>query len=179
GFARKERLRDVGHLGTNRGLDEMERRLRIVDRFGAGDQLIWSIHIWAVKAIIAEIVALIKDDIEKRRKCRAGVGVKPDLHRAQVWRAVVALDLFWGAERNVCAAAVRAPAFLAGADAKMRVGVGDSLVNVVLVGVYVRAGHWIAYGPEMFDELVAGVVGGEIEEILALLLRNNVGDIMI
>src|SRR5438270_419243 len=74
-------------------------------------------------------------------------------------------------------AAIGAPAFDAGADAETRIGKGNAFVDFVLVGVARRTGFRLADVPELLDEFVAGLVGGQPDKFVAFLFGDDVGDV--
>src|SRR5579872_3242276 len=81
------------------------------------------------------------------------------------------------AQGNVGAAAIGSPTLFVGPGAKIRVGIGNAFVNVILIGVLWGTGIGIANFPEFLDELVAGVIGGQLEEGALFLAGNNIGDV--
>src|SRR5580700_6832298 len=61
----------------------------------------------------------------------------------------------------------------------MCIGIGDSLVNVVFVCIFRRAGIGIAERPKTLDELVPRVVSREVEKCIALFLGDEVDDVAV
>src|SRR5262249_15436592 len=86
-------------------------------------------------------------------------------------------DLIGLAEHDIDAPAIGLPS--RDAAGEMFVGVGDALVIFFAVFVDVGVGIRIAVEPEPFDELLALVVGLEIVEDLALLIRDDPADVFI
>ena len=86
-------------------------------------------------------------------------------------------DFVGRAEGDVDAAAVRLPAGDAGGVPL--VGVGDAAVVLFLVLVFLRVRRGIAAQPELLDELLALLVGGQALEGLALFVGDDVDDVFV
>src|SRR5437764_13279553 len=158
GFIRQKRKRNSRHLRPRRISNHPERGRTRVDGLHAGSQLVRAIGIWAIKAVIAAAFALHKHDVEERRQRGIGAAVKPNFHGIEVGGVTVNLFLLRGAQSNISAAAIGAPAFHTGTDAESRIGKSDALVNLILESVGGRAGGGIADFPKSLDELFTGLV---------------------
>lgn len=83
------------------------------------------------------------------------------------------------AKSDVRASSISTPAGFARTAAKMRVRVGDALIDFVFIGVYLRTRRRVTDGPKALDKTVAGLVGSEPQESAAFFLGNDVGDVAI
>ena len=59
----------------------------------------------------------------------------------------------------------------------MRIRVSDVLINLFLIGIRGRSWGGVSDFPEFFDELFAGVVGGQAQECIVLFFCNDIGDV--
>src|SRR5712691_11582250 len=89
----------------------------------------------------------------------------------------MAFGLVWFAPGDVDAAAISLPA--GNARGVMLVGIGDTLVVLLTKLVFISIRIGIATAPELFDETFALVVGFELLERLALLLSDDVRDVLV
>jgi hypothetical protein len=108
--------------------------------------------------------------------------ISPLLERIGRRRAVipagrVGFDLIWRAEHDVNVPAIALPAGNAGRIALIRVR--DTAVVFFLVFVLGGIRRRIATQPELFDKLLALVVGSEPVPCLPLLIGEDVGDILV
>ncbi len=60
----------------------------------------------------------------------------------------------------------------------MLVGIGDAAVVFFLIGIIDRIGIGIAALPELLDEVLAFLVGLQLQEGLALGVRDDIGDVL-
>src|SRR6266516_242718 len=153
-LVRQETQRNTCHLGPGGIPDHPESRGPGIDGLHASHQLIRTIGIRTVKAVVPAPFALIKHHVKEGRQCRIRAAVEPDLNGVQIRGIAEYLLLLRGAQRDVRAPAIGPPALYARANAEARVGKGDALVDFVLVGVGWRSGIGISNGPKVFDELV-------------------------
>src|ERR1700739_2063004 len=86
--------------------------------------------------------------------------------------------LLRSAEGDIGAAAVGAPTVGTGADAKPGIGEGDAFVDFFFVGVYFRTWDGIPDLPEIIDKFVPGFVCGKRQKPGALVLGDDVDDVM-
>ena len=134
-LVRQETQRNTCHLGPGGIPDHPESRGPGIDGLHASHQLIRTIGIRTVKAVVPAPFALIKHHVKEGRQCRIRAAVEPDLNGVQIRGIAEYLLLLRGAQRDVRAPAIGPPALYARANAEARVGKGDALVDFVLVGV--------------------------------------------
>src|SRR6266850_2056729 len=78
---------------------------------------------------------------------------------------------------DVSAAAISLPAGNAGSV--MLIGIGDALVVLLAIFVFVGVRIGIAPAPEFFDEALALVVGFQLPESFSLFVGDDVGDVFV